>query len=172
MEITWNIWKHHETHHSKKGVGGVKSLGKQTNKWICNLNRKQHNAKKSQIIRYHIINIIALCTCLPVSNSFPKTFSRKTCWTHPIVPFIRCAFYSACQLYSLSRGFQPLSRPPFMKVVQISEVGTSYITTCLCTCLYIYNMCIYRLVPAPGTTYDGVGGWGGMLTFMWINVGC
>ena len=25
---------------------------------------------------------------------------------------------------------------------------------------------IYRLVPGPGTTYDGVGGWGGMLTFM------
>ena len=26
---------------------------------------------------------------------------------------------------------------------------------------------IYRLVPPLGTTYDGVGGWGGMLTFMW-----
>ena len=36
-------------------------------------------------------------------------------------------------------------------------------------CIYyicIYYICIYRLVPAPGTTYDGVGGWGGMLTFM------
>ena len=30
--------------------------------------------------------------------------------------------------------------------------------------LYIY---IHRLVQASGTTYDGVGGWGGMLTFMW-----
>ena len=30
--------------------------------------------------------------------------------------------------------------------------------------IYIY---IYRLVPSHGTTYDGVGGWGGMLTFMW-----
>ena len=30
--------------------------------------------------------------------------------------------------------------------------------------IYIY---VYRLVPGPGTTYDGVGGWGGMLTFMW-----
>ena len=29
-------------------------------------------------------------------------------------------------------------------------------------CIYIY-----RLIPGPGTTYDGVGGWGGMLTFMW-----
>ena len=29
-----------------------------------------------------------------------------------------------------------------------------------------YYICIYRLVPGPGTTYDGVGGWGGMLTFM------
>ena len=29
-------------------------------------------------------------------------------------------------------------------------------------CIYIY-----RLVPSPGTTYDWVGGWGGMLTFMW-----
>ena len=27
-------------------------------------------------------------------------------------------------------------------------------------------ICIYKLVPGPGTTYDGVGGWGGMLTFM------
>ena len=28
-------------------------------------------------------------------------------------------------------------------------------------CIYyicIYYICIYRLVPAPGTTYDGVGG--------------
>ena len=31
--------------------------------------------------------------------------------------------------------------------------------------IHIYNS-IYRLVPAPGTTYDGVWGWGGMLTFM------
>ena len=30
--------------------------------------------------------------------------------------------------------------------------------------IHIY---IYRLVQASGTTYDGVGGWGGMLTFMW-----
>ena len=30
--------------------------------------------------------------------------------------------------------------------------------------IYIY---VYRLVPGPRTTYDGVGGWGGMLTFMW-----
>ena len=34
--------------------------------------------------------------------------------------------------------------------------------------MYIYiHICTYRLVPGPGTTYDGVGGWGGMLTFMW-----
>ena len=31
----------------------------------------------------------------------------------------------------------------------------------------IDTYCIYRLVQASGTTYDGVGGWGGMLTFMW-----
>ena len=42
---------------------------------------------------------------------------------------------------------------------------------CIYMCIYIYTyvymiMCIYRFVPAPGTTYDGVGGWGGMLTFM------
>ena len=32
--------------------------------------------------------------------------------------------------------------------------------------IYIHIICIHSLVPAPGTTYDGVGGWGGMLTFM------
>ena len=31
----------------------------------------------------------------------------------------------------------------------------------------IHYTSIYRLVQASGTTYDGVGGWGGMLTFMW-----
>ena len=37
-------------------------------------------------------------------------------------------------------------------------------TACVCPCPCL---CICRLVPSPGTTYDGVGGWGGMLTFMW-----
>ena len=32
---------------------------------------------------------------------------------------------------------------------------------------YVDVYCIYRLVQASGTTYDGVKGWGGMLTFMW-----
>ena len=38
--------------------------------------------------------------------------------------------------------------------------------------VYIYILytvliiCIYRLVQASGTTYDGVKGWGGMLTFL------
>ena len=27
--------------------------------------------------------------------------------------------------------------------------------------IYIRNRCIYRLVPSPGTTYEGVGGGGG-----------
>ena len=41
-------------------------------------------------------------------------------------------------------------------------------------CLLQRPICIYRLVPGPGTTYDGVGGWGGMLTFMWTcrSSGC
>ena len=38
---------------------------------------------------------------------------------------------------------------------------------CLCMFHYVSINSIYRLVPGPGTTYDGVGGWGGMLTFMW-----
>ena len=41
----------------------------------------------------------------------------------------------------------------------------TYTYTCTCTCICIC-ICICRLVPPPGTTYDGVGGWGGMLTFM------
>ena len=32
--------------------------------------------------------------------------------------------------------------------------------------IYCVYICIHRVVPGPGTTYDGVGGWGGMLTFM------
>ena len=49
-----------------------------------------------------------------------------------------------------------------------SSSACMHVYMCICThmCIYIY-ICIYRLVPGPGTTYDGVGGWGGMLTFMW-----
>ena len=34
------------------------------------------------------------------------------------------------------------------------------------TYIYIY---VYRLAPAPGTTYDGVAGWGGMLINVHVN---
>ena len=39
----------------------------------------------------------------------------------------------------------------------------------ICTYIYIYtyiHTCVYKLVPSLGTTYNGVEGWGGMLTFM------
>ena len=36
-----------------------------------------------------------------------------------------------------------------------------YISDYICISSYMCSICIYKLVPAPGTTYDGVGGWGG-----------
>ena len=45
----------------------------------------------------------------------------------------------------------------------------THVVVAACLCIYIYT-CIYRLVPASGTTCGGGGwggvGWGGMLTFM------
>ena len=63
----------------------------------------------------------------------------------------------------------------YIHVQCICMCRTACVCPCPCPCLCI---CICRLVPAPGTIYDemglrgggGVGGWGGMLTFMWINV--
>ena len=42
-----------------------------------------------------------------------------------------------------------------------------YIYTYMCDYIYILIIQYILAVPGPGTTYDGVGGWGGMLTFMW-----
>ena len=59
------------------------------------------------------------------------------------------------------------------KYVYIYIYKCVYIYICMYVYIYIYismhiyiYISMYRLVPAPGTTYDGVGGWGGMLTFI------
>ena len=49
-----------------------------------------------------------------------------------------------------------------------SRCYNSWYLICIYIYVYIYiYICIYKFVPGPGTTCDGVGGWGGMLRFMW-----